>query len=54
MLAGRRQTVGRGTLLSLPRGAQHTLNSCGPGRARMLNLHTPDGGFAEHPHCVSD
>ncbi len=33
MLAGRRQTVGPGTLLSLPRGAQHTLNSCGA-RAR--------------------
>ena len=33
MLAGGRQTVGRGTLLSLPRGARQTLDSCGPARA---------------------
>lgn len=48
MLAGTRQTVGPGTLISVPRCVQHTLNHRGPERARMLSLHTPDGGFAEH------
>jgi mannose-6-phosphate isomerase-like protein (cupin superfamily) len=48
MLAGTRQTVGPGTLISVPRGVQHTLDACGPGRARVLSLHTPDGGFADH------
>jgi mannose-6-phosphate isomerase-like protein (cupin superfamily) len=48
MLAGTRQTVGPGTLISVPGGAQHTLNYRGPERARMLSLHTPDGGFADY------
>ena len=47
MLAGTRQTVGPGTLISVPRGVQYALNSCGPERARVLSLHTPDGGFAD-------
>ena len=48
MLGGTRQTVGPGTLISVPRGVQHTLNYRGPERARMLSLHTPDGGFADY------
>jgi quercetin dioxygenase-like cupin family protein len=48
MLGGTRQTVGPGTLISVPRGMQRTLKYRGPGRVRMLSLHTPDGGFADH------
>ena len=47
MLAGTTQTVGPGTLISVPRGVQHTLNHRGPTRARMLSLHTPDSGVAD-------
>ncbi len=47
MLAGTRQTVGAGTLISVPRGVQHALDCCGSEPARILSLHTPDGGFAD-------
>ena len=47
-LAGTRQSVGPGTLISVPRGVPHTLRHRGSGRARMLSLHTPDGGFADY------
>jgi quercetin dioxygenase-like cupin family protein len=53
MLAGRRQTVGPGTLISVTRGVQHPLNYRGPEPARMLSLHTPDGGFADYLRRVS-
>jgi hypothetical protein len=53
MLAGTRQTVGPGTLISVPRGLRRTLNYRGPGRARMLSLHIPDGGFADYLRRVS-
>ena len=46
--AGTRQIVGPGMLISVPAGVQHTLSSRGPERARMLSVHTPDGGFADH------
>ena len=52
-LSGTRQTVRAGTLISVPRGVQPTLNSRGSGRARMLSLHTPDGGFADYLSRVS-
>jgi hypothetical protein len=48
ILAATRRTVDPGTLISVPRGTQHTLNHRGPKRARVLSLHTPDGGLAEH------
>jgi quercetin dioxygenase-like cupin family protein len=48
MLAGTTHTVGPGTLISVPRGGQHTLNYRGPKRARMLSLHTPDSGVADY------
>ena len=47
LLAGTTQTVGPGTLISLPPGIQHTLNCRASKRARMLSLHTPDSGVAD-------
>jgi mannose-6-phosphate isomerase-like protein (cupin superfamily) len=44
-LAGTRQTVGPGTLISVPHGAQHTLDHSRPERARVLSLHTPNRGI---------
>lgn len=44
-LAGTKQTVGPGTLISLPGGMQHALR-CEAGRARILSIHTPFAGFA--------
>jgi quercetin dioxygenase-like cupin family protein len=35
-----------GTLIAVPAGAQHGFRYRGPGRARVLVLHAPDGGFA--------
>ncbi len=42
------------TLASIPPGVQHSFAHTGPGRARFLNLHTPDGGFADYLRRVSD
>ena len=50
---GTSQTVSPGTLISVPRGVQHTLNRHGPERVRMLSLHTPDGGFDDYLRRVS-
>jgi quercetin dioxygenase-like cupin family protein len=36
-----------GTLIAAPPGACHGFRNPGPGRARVLVLHAPDGGFAE-------
>ena len=41
-LAGTTQTVGPGTLISLPRALQHALRHRGPGPVRILSLHTPN------------
>jgi len=46
-LAGQRQTVGPGTLISVPTGVPHSLGHRGSGPARLLSLHTPDGSFAD-------
>ena len=35
-----------GTWVSAPPGTLHGFRNPGPGRARVLNLHTPDAGFA--------
>lgn len=51
MLGGKRQTVGPGTLISVPGGVQHPFNCGGP--ARVLSLHTPDAGFADSPATSS-
>ena len=45
-LAGRTQSVRRGTLVSVPCGAEHVLEARGPDPARVLGIHTPDGGLA--------
>src|SRR5918912_298573 len=34
-----------GTWYSAPRGFRHGFRNPGPGRARVLNVHTPHGGF---------
>jgi mannose-6-phosphate isomerase-like protein (cupin superfamily) len=46
-LAGTTQTVGPGTLISVPRARQHTLHQREPGPVRILSLHTPNSGFAD-------
>jgi quercetin dioxygenase-like cupin family protein len=40
-------TAGPGTLVAAPPGTLHGFGTRGPGRARVLNLHAPDAGFAE-------
>jgi quercetin dioxygenase-like cupin family protein len=37
---------GVGVWVSAPPGTSHGFRNPGPGWARMLNLHTPDTGFA--------
>jgi quercetin dioxygenase-like cupin family protein len=38
--------VGVGTIVAAPPGTRHGFRNPGPGRARILALHAPDGGFA--------
>jgi quercetin dioxygenase-like cupin family protein len=38
---------GPGTFVAAPPGALHGFRTPGPRRARVLNLHAPDAGFAE-------
>ncbi|HZP73473.1 MAG TPA: cupin domain-containing protein [Gaiellaceae bacterium] len=38
--------LGPGSFITAPPGARHGFRSAG-GRARVLNLHTPGGGFVE-------
>jgi mannose-6-phosphate isomerase-like protein (cupin superfamily) len=39
--------AGPNTWLSAPAGAKHGFRSGGSGRARVLNVHAPDAGFAD-------
>ena len=39
--------AGAGTLVAAPPGAAHGFSNAGPGAARVLVLHAPDGGFAD-------
>jgi quercetin dioxygenase-like cupin family protein len=48
------RAVGPHTLASVPRGARHTFNHSRPGTARVLNVHAPDGGFADFLRRISD
>ncbi len=41
-------------LASVPRGVRHTFNHSRPGTARVLNVHAPDGGFADFLRRSSD
>jgi quercetin dioxygenase-like cupin family protein len=36
-----------GTFVAAPPGTQHGFRTHGPGRARVLNFHAPDAGFAD-------
>lgn len=38
--------IGPGTIAAAPPGVPHGFRNPGPGRARILVLHAPDGGFA--------
>src|SRR3954447_25893014 len=38
---------GPGTIVVAPRGARHGFRNAGSGRAKVLNFHVPDAGFAE-------
>jgi quercetin dioxygenase-like cupin family protein len=38
--------AGPGTFLAVPPGARHGFANPGPVRAKILNLHAPDAGFA--------
>jgi quercetin dioxygenase-like cupin family protein len=38
--------AGPGTLVAVPPGTLHGFGNPGPGRARVLNFHAPDAGFA--------
>lgn len=46
-------TAGPGTLASIPSGVRHTFSHMRPGKARLLNLHAPDDGFADFLRRVS-
>ncbi len=39
--------VDPGTIVAVPAGVRHGFRNPGPGRARILVFHAPDGGFAE-------
>lgn len=39
--------VGPGTLHAAPPGTRHGFRNPGPGRARIVVFHAPDGGFAD-------
>jgi mannose-6-phosphate isomerase-like protein (cupin superfamily) len=38
--------AGPGTLVAAPTGTRHGFRNPGPARARLLNVHAPDAGFA--------
>jgi len=40
-------TAGPGTFVAAAPGTLHGFGTKGPGRARLLNLHAPDAGFAD-------
>lgn len=53
ILGGTRRIVGPGTLISGPRCGHDALSRHGSQPARVLGLHTPDGGFANHLRRIS-
>jgi mannose-6-phosphate isomerase-like protein (cupin superfamily) len=48
------RTAGPDTLASVPRGVRHTFAHRRAGKARVLNVHAPDGGFADFLRRISD
>jgi quercetin dioxygenase-like cupin family protein len=53
-VGGDRHVAGPETLASVPPGVDHTFNKPDGGRARVLNIHVPDGGFADFLRRPSD
>lgn len=51
---GKTFTGSPGTFVSAPPGVEHTFGKPGPGRARLLNIHAPDAGFADRLREMSD
>jgi mannose-6-phosphate isomerase-like protein (cupin superfamily) len=49
-----RHVAGPETLASVPRGVRHTFAHPTPGKARLLNIHAPDGGFGEFLRRISE
>jgi quercetin dioxygenase-like cupin family protein len=49
-----RHVAGPETLASIPPGVRHTFNRPGSGRSRVVNIHTPDGGFGDFLRRTSD
>jgi mannose-6-phosphate isomerase-like protein (cupin superfamily) len=47
-------TAGPHTLASIPRGVRHTFAHTQAGKARVLNIHAPDRGFADFLRGISD
>jgi len=46
--------AGPDTLAAVPCGVRHTFNHSAAGTARFLNVHAPDGGFADFLRRISD
>ncbi len=46
-LAGRTVRAGAGSYVAAPTGVSHGFRNAGAGELRMLNVHTPNTGFAE-------
>jgi mannose-6-phosphate isomerase-like protein (cupin superfamily) len=49
-----RHLTGPHTLAAIPPGVRHTFAKPGSAKARFLNIHAPDAGFAEFLRRVSD
>jgi mannose-6-phosphate isomerase-like protein (cupin superfamily) len=47
-------TGGPGTFVSAPPGVEHTFAKPEAGHAKLLNIHAPDAGFADHLREISD
>ncbi len=47
-LDGEAVRAGAGTTVLVPPGVAHAFTSPGPGRARFLNVHAPNAGFADY------
>jgi mannose-6-phosphate isomerase-like protein (cupin superfamily) len=50
---GSREVALPETLAAVPHGVRHTFNHRGDGSVRFLNVHAPDGGFADFLRRVS-
>lgn len=53
-IEGSREVAAPGTLAAVPPGVRHTFDHRGSGVVRFLNIHAPDGGFADFLRRVSD